>query len=275
MKNRNLWAKIVAFRFDDDLSELAFSQRLARENGWPIPFALRVIEEYRKFLYLAACSGHPVTPSDEVDQAWHLHLVYTQSYWQELCAQVLEMPLHHGPTKGGRAEGVKFHEWYAQTLSSYREEFTAEPPPEIWPPSAIRFSPRAKFQRVDLADRWLLSKSKLRRRAALALGAMATAATLIACAGEHDSGSLLITPLLLIGAVIVAIHLFSGNGGGKGGPNSRGGNSTGGNGCSSGGVACGSSPNGCGSLGGHSGCGADGGSSGCGGAGCGGGCGSS
>ncbi|MEK6230809.1 MAG: hypothetical protein N2A42_03075 [Luteolibacter sp.] len=33
--------------------------------------------EYKRFVALAMLAGHPVTPSEEVDQAWHLHLVYT------------------------------------------------------------------------------------------------------------------------------------------------------------------------------------------------------
>ena len=77
------------------------------QSGWPArmvgpsKYTDRVIEEYRKFLYLLASAGHPVTPSDQVDQAWHLHLTYTRSYWEDLCEKTIGKPLHHGPTKGG------------------------------------------------------------------------------------------------------------------------------------------------------------------------------
>ena len=37
--------------------------------------------------------GRHIGPSDEVDQAWHLHLVYTRSYWGEFCPNVLGKPL--------------------------------------------------------------------------------------------------------------------------------------------------------------------------------------
>jgi hypothetical protein len=43
-----------------------------RANGWSRPFALRAIEEYRKFVFLALVADHQVTPSDQVDQVWHL-----------------------------------------------------------------------------------------------------------------------------------------------------------------------------------------------------------
>lgn len=51
-------------------------------------------------MYLAVRANHPVTPSDEVDQAWHLHLTYSRSYWDEFCGAVLEEVVHHDPTRG-------------------------------------------------------------------------------------------------------------------------------------------------------------------------------
>jgi hypothetical protein len=37
-------------------------------------------------------STHIVTPSEQVDQVWHLHLTYTRSYWDEFCPNVLGQP---------------------------------------------------------------------------------------------------------------------------------------------------------------------------------------
>jgi hypothetical protein len=105
-----LWREIEALNLDDPAAQLTFTQRLARENGWTLNDARRVVNEYKKFLFLAACAGHPVTPSDAVDQAWHLHLVYTESYWTDHCREILGRPLHHGPTKGGRVERAKFYD---------------------------------------------------------------------------------------------------------------------------------------------------------------------
>ena len=96
-----LWQRIAAFEFDPVDAALPFSRRLARDNGWSDAFAQRAVEEYRRFVFLAMVAGHPVTPSDEVDQVWHLHLCYTRSYWEDLCGEVLPRPLHHGPTRGG------------------------------------------------------------------------------------------------------------------------------------------------------------------------------
>ena len=111
-----LWAKLEALDLDGGAA-LTVSKRLARDNGWTSAFAQRVVLEYKRFVYLAATCGHPVTPSDEVDQAWHLHLVYTRSYCDELCGQVLGFALHHGPRLsqwlGGGA--VRGYFWGART----------------------------------------------------------------------------------------------------------------------------------------------------------------
>ena len=98
-----LWDKIVDFEFDEPGTVLTFNARLARENGWNNSYTGRVIEEYKKFIFLCCISPTQVTPSDPVDQAWHLHLTYTKSYWTNLCRGTLGMEIHHNPTKGGEA----------------------------------------------------------------------------------------------------------------------------------------------------------------------------
>ena len=96
----DLWERLRAFEIDDVQSDLRFSDRLAKENDWSKSYTRRVIEEYKRFIYLCRAAGHPVTPSEEIDQAWHLHLCYTRSYWDEMCGEILGAPVHHGPTRG-------------------------------------------------------------------------------------------------------------------------------------------------------------------------------
>jgi hypothetical protein len=98
----NLWTRIEQFELDEPDAGFPFSARLAKETGWTYPHTQRVIEEYRRFVYLACVAGHPVSPADEVDEVWHLHLTYTESYWGRFCPQVIDRPLHHQPTRGGR-----------------------------------------------------------------------------------------------------------------------------------------------------------------------------
>ncbi len=133
-----LWERLEDFQIGDPESPFPFAARLARENRWTPDFAHRVIDEYKRFLFLAVAAGHPVTPSRSVDEAWHLHLLYTRSYWDELCGTVLMRPLHHDPTKGGETEDAKFTDWYARTCESYARFFGAQPPEDIWPTSHLQ-----------------------------------------------------------------------------------------------------------------------------------------
>ncbi len=150
-----LWARLKDFEIDDPEADFTFSMRLARENGWTLHFSLRVIEEYKKFLLLACTSGHPVTPSDQVDQVWHLHLIYTRSYWKVLCERILKTEIHHGPTLGGMDEGEKYQNLYQLTKESYRRIFGENPPIDIWPSNEKRFK-EINFRRVNIDKNWIL-----------------------------------------------------------------------------------------------------------------------
>lgn len=156
---KQLWDKLENFRFDEQDSKLTFSARLARENGWNKNYTLRVIEEYKKFLFMCCSSPTPVTPSDPVDQAWHLHLTYTRSYWTDLCKSTLNKEIHHNPTKGGESEQQKFSTLYKSMKELYEEKFGYAPPADIWHDNKTRFSD-INFQRVNLSHYWMIKKPK-------------------------------------------------------------------------------------------------------------------
>ena len=126
-RDHPVWQRLSGYVIGPADAEQSFAQRLAKENGWSAGEAERVIEEYRRFCFLAVTAGHPVTPSEAVDQAWHLHLAYTRDYWQCFCPKVLERELHHGPTQGGETERDKHFEQYALTLKTYEELFGPVP----------------------------------------------------------------------------------------------------------------------------------------------------
>ncbi len=157
-----LYERLQAFRFDPPDVAFSFQQRLARENRWSLDYAQRAIAEYKKFALLAVTAGHPVTPSDQVDRVWHLHLTYTHSYWDELCPQVLQCTWHHEPTQGGDAEAEKFADWYQQTLASYEQYFGSAPPADLWPAPELRFGRDRQFVWANVQENWLVSKSQAR-----------------------------------------------------------------------------------------------------------------
>ena len=177
-----LWRTLEASEIGPSDAALTFAARLARENRWTPAFTERVIGEYKRFCFLAVTAGHEVTPSDAVDQAWHLHLTYSRAYWERFCPEVLGMPLHHGPTAGGSAERNRYFEQYAQTLKSYEAAFGEVPPADIWPAAAQRFGRDPLAFRVNP-----LSVIILPRRQTI-LGAAALAAVLVGLAWLLGSG---------------------------------------------------------------------------------------
>lgn len=268
LSNPDLWRKIESFEIDEGAPTLTFAARLARENGWSHQFARRVVIEYKRFVYLAMVAGHRVTPSEHVDQAWHLHLTYTDSYWKRLCSHVLPRALDHTPTRGGNEEDQKFEDWYSRTLHSYEREFGSAPPRDIWPDAGRRFDHDLRWRRVNTADHVVLRRRTVGWFVVLAGLAACVAATVgLILSVRADTGperwvtvvgvgGLL---MLLVGAIVAGRASRCGGG-------CRGSDSGGwvpifldfGFGAK----AC---------SGGDAGCGADGG--GCGGGGCGGGCG--
>lgn len=74
---QELIARTQTLQLNDPASALNFTARLQREQyGWTRPYAERVTREYTRFLVLAALSDRQITPSEAVDQAWHLHIIY-------------------------------------------------------------------------------------------------------------------------------------------------------------------------------------------------------
>jgi len=161
-KHVELWERIEQFQLDSPEAILPFSARLARENNWTPGYARRVIAEYRRFAFLAVAAGHPVSPSEDIDQAWHLHLTYSENYWKVFCPEILGKPLHHQPTQGGEVEKNKFEDWYARTLESYERFFGEAPPSDIWPGAEIRRNEKHSFIRVDRQRNWVISKPRLK-----------------------------------------------------------------------------------------------------------------
>lgn len=259
----DLWHQIQAFEIDEPGVDLAFSSRLARENAWSMPFADRVVEEYRRFVLLAMIAGHPVTPSDQIDQAWHLHLTYTVSYWERLCNGVLPRPLHHNPTRGGRSEDRKFDDWYGRTIASYTRIFGSPPRADIWPTASIRFGDDLKFQRVNTARYWVIRKAAVKRRSVMTMTIGAAAAMLVGCTplllqtGQGVSKRFMVISVVMISVLVIAIiiRVARRTGGSRGGSDSSG--------CAGWFGGCAASHSGDG--------GSDGGGGGCGGGGCGGG----
>lgn len=167
-----LWVALLHYSIGPEGAALSFAARLARENGWSPEEADRVIGEYKRFCFLAIRSGHPVTPSDSVDQAWHLHLAYSRDYWERFCPDVLGRPLHHGPTAGGGEQARLYYDQYAETLKSYERIFGELPPADLWPDARRRFRDDPRARRVHPRQGFFVT---WRQAACALLGALVAA----------------------------------------------------------------------------------------------------
>jgi len=130
-----------------DNNSNSFIERVAKENIWPIPYTIRVIEEYKKFIWLA--SKYDVSPSYEIDQVWHTHLLYTKDY-KKMCDEVLNVEIHHNPFSKTQ-EKMLGKDLYKQTKQHYRLIFGYEPPEDIW-----TVWKNSNYVKIDINNHWVV-----------------------------------------------------------------------------------------------------------------------
>ncbi len=132
-----LWNRLNNFELDDRSSLFSFTYQLVQEQKWNLSFAIRASQEYKRFIFLCSLSEKSMCPSMNVDAVWHLHLLYTKSYWIDMCQNVLGKMIHHHPSKGGNEEEQKHKKMYIETLHFYKHVFNQPPPQDIWPLSSL------------------------------------------------------------------------------------------------------------------------------------------
>jgi len=166
VEHQNLWNNIQQFVLDEPNATITFSKKLAGQQKWSVAYTERVIAEYRKFIFLCCISPKGASPSKPVDEAWHLHLTYTQSYWNEFCKKTLGRDLHHYPSNGGSQEDHKHTTWYDDTLKLYESVFGVQAPADIWPQSIEKHAPEdAPWVAPEL--QYLLLKDRVQNVAVL------------------------------------------------------------------------------------------------------------
>lgn len=157
---KDLWIRIRDYHFDNlvpphlvdhvaetfggpNASTRAFASKVAKKTGWDLSFALRAVEEYKKFVFLGVTADFFVTPPKIIDRVWHEHLLFTRSY-REFCRTVLRHDFDHHPelVPTGDQTAV-FQAQYEATLERYEAEFNMAPPAVIWG------TPKFKSRRVD------------------------------------------------------------------------------------------------------------------------------
>ncbi len=213
VREQELWQRLCAHPFEHPEQGLDLTRRLAREQGWPLAAARAAVDEYRRFCFLACVSDDDATPSAEIDEVWHLHLIHTRDYWSTFCPTVLQATLHHGPTRGGSDERLRYRQQYADTLARY-EQWFGPPSERWWPGTRERFAAPARLLRIDPRRHWIIAKPKLSTGvvggAGLLVGALVAREALALPGNPLDwtAGPFLQLYLaLMVVAVLVAIGL--------------------------------------------------------------------
>jgi len=109
-----------------------FWDKLMKENRWSKTYAVHAFEEYKKFIHLVCKYNRRVVPSKVVDTVWHLHMTFTQSYWNDFCKEVLNREVHHVPSPVNAKEQRTDQICYQATLKLYTHEFGISPATDVW-----------------------------------------------------------------------------------------------------------------------------------------------
>ena len=101
----------------------------------------KYVEEYIRFLTLIYFSNTTLTPSEEVDQVWHVHQALTLEY-EKFCDEIFGKFISHSPSTGGLENNERYKEIYRNTKEFYLFVFKENPNWELWPSVEERFKLR-------------------------------------------------------------------------------------------------------------------------------------
>ncbi|NCO04625.1 MAG: hypothetical protein GW939_00585 [Candidatus Magasanikbacteria bacterium] len=101
--------------------------RIEKEHGYSLNMATALVREAKRMLYLSAREKTVVSPSHDVDMAWHEMLMFTRFY-QEF-AEFIGKFIHHDPTPGPPDGG----NIYKATKQKYQEAFGEKVDQTLWP----------------------------------------------------------------------------------------------------------------------------------------------
>jgi hypothetical protein len=129
MKDPDLWQRLTEHDFPLDDQGKTLLSHLVDEttlNAWKADIA---VQEYRKFLFLAAVSDEMVAPSPLLHRLWLTHIEHTRAYIDVFSPRIIGHVIHHAPGPD-HAEATAP---YRATLALYEHEFGQRPFHKVWP----------------------------------------------------------------------------------------------------------------------------------------------
>ena len=133
-----LWLKLNVMGMQGAQNFAPVMEMMQKQMGMNSEMASRVIEEYRKFLFLAMRAGHQVIPPGAVNDVWMQHMQSAQNFWEQLGQMITTQPLASG--FDSKAFSAMADPW-AATLASYEKIFGTKPPLDIWGQAAKPSNP--------------------------------------------------------------------------------------------------------------------------------------
>lgn len=231
MQDQDLFQKIIDFDFDTTNYHLNFTRRLAERHAWAWEYACELVQEYRRFMYLAAISDQEISPSKPIDEAWHLHLEDHDNY-ARFCHDAIGKYIEHRPASEA-SEAERMRAQYARTLELYLKEFGEVPYCYYWP--TVRHN-RRPDKRYKTGKELGYFGSLVTVGGLLVLGASSTIAFTVVFAGvAMTSSGLMIAYLYRPDALKSGGALCGGGSGSSDGGAACGGGGCGGGGCGGGG----------------------------------------
>lgn len=125
-----LWLKLSTMNAEGLQAFAPMMKMVEQQMGANAEMAGRLIEEYRKFLFLAMRAYHQVIPPGVINEVWMMHMQQAQDYWEQLSQMITERPVTGG-TMDAKTMGSMADAW-TQTLKSYEAIFGSKPPMDIW-----------------------------------------------------------------------------------------------------------------------------------------------
>lgn len=124
-----LWLKLNMMNAEGMQAFAPTMKMIEQQMGTSAEMGQRVVEEYRKFLFLAMRAGHQVIPPGVINDVWMTYMQNAQNYWENLGKMITERPLAGG--MDAKTMGEAGDAW-AATLKSYEAIFGTKPPADIW-----------------------------------------------------------------------------------------------------------------------------------------------
>lgn len=129
--DRRLWHRLEGYSFHERPLSQSLVTRLVAETGHPLDVCYTLIEEYRRFMYLAGSSSQNLSPSPIVDLVWRLHTEDSHAYFDDFCPRILGRVIYR-PEAGTPAPPFQEDPDYERTLTYYAQEF-GRPQVQFWP----------------------------------------------------------------------------------------------------------------------------------------------